>query len=108
MKINTFFGFLENISHPTWKASAYHRLENLGPRLLAKSLYSGTSRYEFNSFRDLLLVRQFARISKQFFPLELNEMPLVRSSPQNASQLLFYVFLNKKNVVTKDKFCIKT
>ena len=26
MKRNTFFAFLENILHATWKASAYHRL----------------------------------------------------------------------------------
>ena len=36
-----------------------------------------------------LLVRQFARISKQFSPLKLIEMPLIRSSPQNATPVVF-------------------
>ena len=36
-----------------------------------------------------LLARQFALISKQFSPMKLIEMPLIRSSPQNATLVVF-------------------
>ena len=56
-----------------------------------------------------LLICQFVRISKQFSPLKLIEMPLIRSSPKNATPNCFsYVFLNKKNVFINDKYCLKT
>ena len=56
-----------------------------------------------------LLVRQIARISKQFSPFKLIEMILIRSSTQNAAPVVVATcFLKKKNVFIHDKYCIKT